>query len=131
MDRLEVSDWICGSGGLVLLISSFFPWYRWNVGIYGGGSSGAGYGWLCFFLGLVAIVFVVLKVVGVDFELPFPEGLIYIGAGGVGILIAVLRLVFRPGGIGITAGPHIGIFVALVGGAAVVVGGVMKIQEGQ
>ncbi len=129
MDRVETSDWICGVGGLVLLISTFFPWHRWSAGVYGSVSSGAGYGWLCFFLGLVAIVFVVLRVAGVDFELPFPDGLIYIGAGGLGILIAILRLIFRPGGFGFNASPHIGIFVALVGGAVVVVGGVMKLRE--
>lgn len=131
MDRLEPSDWVVGAGGLVLFIASFLPWYRWG-GFSGIGiSTGAGYGWLCFFFGLVAIVWMILRVAGVldTVALPFPDGLVYLVVGGLGALIAILRLLFRPGAPGFTASPHVGIFFALAGAAAVIVGGVMKIRE--
>ena len=131
MDNIRPADWTIGGGGLVLIIASFLPWYHWNIGGFGlSVSTGAGYGWLCFVLGLAALVWVGLRafeVVNLDF--PFPEGLLYIGAGGLAGLIAVLRLLFRPGGGGINASPYIGIFVALAGAAAVIVGGIIKLRE--
>ncbi len=130
MERFEVSDWVVGGGGLVLVIASILPWYSWNVMGMGGGGSGAGFGWLCFVLGLGAVVWMALNVFEViNVELPFPQGILYLGAGGLSALIAVLRLLFRPGALGVTASPHIGIFLALVGAAAVIAGGVMKLRE--
>ena len=130
MEQFEVSDSVVGGGGLALIIASILPWYSWNImGVHTGGS-GAGYGWICFVLGLGVIVWMVLNVFEViNVELPFSQGVLYLGAGILSALIAVLRLLFRPGGFGVTAGPHIGIFVAIIGAAAVIVGGVMKLQQ--
>ena len=97
------STWIAGGGAVVLLISTFFSWGRYDLPLgisvnVSGWDTGA-LGKLVFFVALIAIVLVVIDHMKVDVsQLPVPVSLALIGAAGLAVLLVVIRFIDMPDG---------------------------------
>jgi len=135
ISNIETSDWIAGGGALLLFISLFLPWVRVSVsggGIGVTGTSGASFAWISMISVLAVLGIFVATLLNVD--LPFPSGLVYLGAGALSVLFTLLVILIRPIGTGgfsvsgISKIPWYGAFIGLVAGAGVLVGGFMKWQ---
>jgi hypothetical protein len=138
--NLTNGDITIGAGLLVALIATFLPWY--SVSASGGGFSysasisGFGYwsGILFFIALLVGIVYYVLRtfVPGVAIPaMPTADFILYAGLGVFMILMALIFLLASGGGAsvpgaGYSAGVSFGLFIAIIAGAAVAVGGYLK-----
>jgi hypothetical protein len=137
--NVEVPDWIASGSGLVLFISLFLPWVHIKVGVAGfnqSGNAGASFGWISIISFLAVLTILTLTIL--DVELPFPSGLVYLGAGALSVLMTVLVMLVRPfgglGGLGITGVnvskiPWYGAFIGLIAGIGILVGGFMKWNE--
>lgn len=136
IQNVEVPDWIAGGSALVLLITLFLPWVRVSIG--GGGinvtgTSGASFGWVSIISVLAVFAMVLLTLF--DAELPFPSGLVYLGAGALSVLFTVLVMLFRPIGTsgftvsGISKIPWYGSWFGLLAGIGIIVAGFLKFQE--
>jgi hypothetical protein len=128
--------WIAGGGALVLFISVFLSWY--NVSVKGlAYSGGVGSGWssvdaakLVALLALIALAALVIELFVPTVTLPLPASLIVIGAGGLSVLLVLLKMVSHPDAPSpISVGLSYGIFVALIAAVATTVGGYLKMQE--
>jgi hypothetical protein len=136
IQNVEVPDWIAGGSALVLLITLFLPWVRVSIG--GGGikvtgTSGASFGWVSIIS--VLAVFAMVLITLFDVEVPFPSGLVYLGAGALSVLFTVLVMLFRPIGTsgftvsGISKIPWYGSWFGLLAGIGIIVAGFLKFQE--
>lgn len=132
--RLTTGDMIAGGGGVVLLISLFLPWYGVSVDVAGFSASESGSGWevlgfidiLLFLISVAAIAVVVAKAAGaLPTELPAP--VVLLGLGALAVLLVIYRIIDIP-----TEGEvpdqvdlsrEVGIFIALLGSAAIAYGG--------
>ena len=132
--RLTTGDIIAGVGGIVLLISLFLPWYGASVDVAGFSASESGSGWeamsfidiLLFLIALVAIAVVAARAAG---RLPaeVPAAVVLLGLGALAVLLVLYRIIDIPveGDIPdeVDLSRKIGVFVALIGAAAVAYGG--------
>ena len=132
--RLTTGDIIAGVGGIVLLISLFLPWYGASVDVGGFSASESGNGWeamsfidiLLFVIALVAIAVVAARATG---QLPaeVPAAVVLLGLGALAVLLVLYRIIDIPveGDIPdeVDLSRKIGVFVALIGAAAVAYGG--------
>ena len=133
-DRVKASDWVTGIGGLILFISVFLDWFKFSFGGIGmsgvGGASGVDATKLCYLIALVAllaIAVVVLRVVEVDLDaMPVPMSVVVMAAGGLSLVIVILRMVIHQDFLSLSYG----IFISLIAAIAVVVGGVLMQREG-
>jgi len=130
--NVEVPDWVAGGGALLLFIALFLPWVHIKIaGVSANG--GAGFGWISIISVLAVTTILTLTIF--DVELPFPTGLVYLGAGGFSLLITILVMVARPfgglglSGLGISKIPWYGAFIGFIAGAAILVAGYLKFQE--
>jgi hypothetical protein len=133
--RLTTGDIVAGVGGIVLLISLFLPWYGASADIPGFGSvSNDASGWqalgfidiLLFLIAVAAIAVVAARAAGaLPADIPAP--VVLLGLGGLAVLLVLLRIIDIPveGDIPdeIDFSRKIGIFIALIGAAAVTYGG--------
>lgn len=148
LSRLSMGEKILGAGGIVLLISTFLPWYKWSSSGFGYSSS---YSWslwtagnfiaFLIFLGVVAGVgLVVLRMLGIlDIsDQGVPEGLVVLIAAAVAGGLTLLKFLSIPGGTAefsgefgfeASSGRSIGAWLGLLAAAAFVVGAVMKFME--
>lgn len=132
--RLTTGDIIAGVGGIVLLISLFLPWYGASVDVAGFSASESGSGWeamsfidiLLFVIALVAIAVVAARATG---QLPaeIPAAVVLLGLGALAVLLVLYRIIDIPveGDVPdeVDLSRKIGVFVALIGSAAVAYGG--------
>jgi len=136
MDLTKVSrnDWIVVAGAVLMFIGSLLPWYGVSVEFAGMkvvGDSWNGWhfsylGWLTAFLCVAAAALVVTRALRIfRFELPVPDALLVMAAGGLSTLIVLVRMVVQPD----FADLRWGIFIALLGALAVAGGGFMKNAE--
>ena len=133
LNNVETPDWIAGGSALLLFIALFLPWVRVSTGETGVGkfvfTGGASFGWICILSVLVVMAAFVVTLLDVD--VPFPVGLVYLGAGGLATLITVLMMLVRPISLGLGIAGHGGIpwygsFIALIAGVGILVGGWLK-----
>jgi hypothetical protein len=119
--------------GLVLMLSSFMSWY---AGSSIEGPTLAVIGWhtgtlgkLVFFVGLAVVALAILGEAG--FELPptVPESLLTIALGALGTILVLIRLISIPDTFAGTSGRGIGIWIGLLAGLAVIVGGLLRAGE--
>jgi hypothetical protein len=138
IQNVETPDWIAAGSALLLFISLFLPWVhvKWGGDLAGGKvtiNAGPSFGWISIFS--VIVVFAIVGVTIFDVELPFPSGLVYLGAGGLSALFTLLVMLLRPigtGGLtisGFSKIPWYGAFIALIAGIGILVAGFMKFQE--
>jgi hypothetical protein len=132
--RLTTGDMIAGVGGIVLLISLFLPWYGVSVDIAGFSASESGSGWealgfidiLLFLISVAAIAVVAARAAGaLPADIPAP--VILLGLGGLAVLLVLYRIIDIPvdGNVPdeVDLSRKFGIFIALIGAAAVTYGG--------
>ena len=123
------STWIAGGGAVVLLISTFFSW--WKVSALGFSVDASGWdtgalGKLVFFVALIAIALVVVDHMKVDIsQLPVPVSLAVLGCGALSLLLVIIRYIDTPDGVSRAWG----IYVAIVAAAVLTYGGWLKLQE--
>jgi hypothetical protein len=133
IQNVEVPDWIAGGSALVLFIALCVPWWV-RISFMGqSGTGGASFGWLSVLSVLAALAGVGLTLF--DVELPFPTGLLYLGAGAFAVLMVLLVMLVRPIGAGgftitgISKLPWISSWFGLLASIGIVVGGFMKFQS--
>jgi len=117
--------------GVVLAVSAFTGWYSgpgqgvkvsitgWDTGIAGK---------VVFFLGVAAVLVVVLREVGVTLPAAFPESLITIALGAVATVIVLIRVLSIPDDF-FFAGRGVGIWISLVAAIGVIVAGLLEASE--
>jgi hypothetical protein len=132
--RLTTGDMIAGVGGIVLLISLFLPWYGVSVDVAGFSASESGSGWevlgfidiLLFLISVAAIAIVAARAAG---ALPadLPAAVILLALGALAVLLVLYRIIDIPtdGDVPdqVDLSRKVGIFIALIGAAAVMYGG--------
>jgi hypothetical protein len=122
--KVSTYDWGVIAAGAVVLITSFLPWYGSSGKVAGFGFSATRSGWATF-LGILAIL---LLVAAAGFvlatrafavrapQMPVGPAALVVGLAGLGTALLLIRLLSydRASGGGISVGPKIGIFIALL-----------------
>jgi hypothetical protein len=131
--RLTTGDMIAGVGGIVLLISLFLPWYGVSIDVAGVSASDSGTGWqaldfidiLLFAVSIAAIGVVAARAAG---QLPaeVPGAVVLLALGAFAVLLVLYRIIDIPVDDvpdEVDLSRKIGIFIALIGAAAIAYGG--------
>jgi hypothetical protein len=117
--------------GLLLTLSALTGWYSrdgvgaavsvigWNTGTIGKA---------VFFLGLAAVLLVVLREVGVDMPAAVPESLVAIAIGAVATILVLVRIVSIPDTF-FDASRGIGIWISLACAVGIIVAGLLEASE--
>lgn len=125
----ERVTWVAG---LVLALSSFMDWYAghgvgvtlsvigWHTGVLGK---------LVFFVGLAVLAIVVLREAGIELPPSVPESLVIVGLGALATIFVLIRLISIPDSVLPADGRGIGIWISLLAGLAVILGGVLRAAE--
>ncbi|MBW3665189.1 MAG: hypothetical protein KY469_19010 [Actinobacteria bacterium] len=129
MENLSNGQKIALGGGLVLLISSFLPWYGVDLGGFGGVSINAwnaGFlAWAGVLVGLAAAVLIALKAFQGNAVSAggFATEQLAVILAGIGLVLILLRLITE------TNFLKYGIFVGLVAAAAMTYGAFLSMRE--
>jgi hypothetical protein len=117
--------------GLLLAVSALTGWYTGE----GEGTTVSIIGWhagtigkIVLFLGLAAVLLVVLREVGVDLPAAVPESLIAIAIGSVATILVLVRLISIPDTF-FFASRGIGIWVSLLCAIGIIVAGLLEASE--
>ncbi|HWW09032.1 MAG TPA: hypothetical protein VNY76_02190 [Candidatus Acidoferrales bacterium] len=142
--KFSNGDAVIGVGLIVAFITVFLPWYSASASSqFGSFSSSVGglglwAGWLFFLVTIAGIVLFVIRnfVSSVNMPaLPQTDAIIFLIVGIVLVVLGVLWLLTGGGstvsGPGYSAGPSFGLFIGLIAGAAVAVGGFLKRSDPQ
>jgi len=119
--------------GVVLAVSSFTGWYSgsgsdqgvsisvlgWNTGVIGK---------LVLFIGLVVVLVLALRELGVQPPAALPESLVTIALGAVATILVLIRTIDIPDDF-FFAGRGIGLWISLVAALGVVVAGLLQASE--
>jgi hypothetical protein len=117
--------------GLLLALSAFTGWYTgegdvttvsvlgWNTGTVGK---------IVFFLGLAAVLLIVLREVGVELPAAVPESLVAIAIGSVATVLVLVRLSSIPDTF-FFANRGIGIWISLVCAVGIIVAGLLEASD--
>jgi len=117
--------------GLLLAMSSLTGWYSGE----GNGTTVSVIGWhtgtigkIVFFLGLLAVLFVVLREAGVELPAALPESLVAIAIGSVATILVLVRLISIPDTF-FFASRGIGIWISLVCALGIIASGLLAASE--
>lgn len=117
--------------GLLLAVSSLTGWYTGE----GEGTTVSILGWhtgtigkVVLFLGLAAVLLVVLREVGVDLPSAVPESLVAIAIGSVATILVLVRLISIPDEF-FFASRALGIWLSLVFAIGIIVAGLLEASE--
>ncbi len=117
--------------GLLLAVSAFTGWYTGE----GEGTTVSVLGWhtgtvgkVVFLLGLLAVLLVVLREVGVQLPASVPESLVAIAIGSVATVLVLVRLISIPDTFWF-AGRGIGIWISLVCSIGIITAGLLEASE--
>ena len=117
--------------GLLLSVSAFTGWYTGG----GEGTTVSVLGWhtgtigkVVFFLGLLAVLIVVLREAGVDMPAALPESLVAIAIGSVATILVLVRLISIPDTF-FFASRGIGIWISLVCALGIILAGLLEASE--
>jgi len=117
--------------GLLLSVSAFTGWYTGE----GEGTTVSVLGWhtgtigkIVFFLGLLAVLLVVLREVGIEMPATLPESLIAIAVGSVATVLVLVRLISIPDTF-FFASRGIGIWISLVCAVGIIAAGLLEASE--
>ena len=124
--------WIAG---LVLALSSFMGWYSGSAA-EGQGPPLAVLGWhtgtlgkLVFFIGLAVVLLAVAEEVGVELPPSIPASLVVASLGTLATIFVLVRLISIPDTFAGTASRGVGIWISLVAGLLVILGGLVRAAE--
>jgi hypothetical protein len=124
----EALAWL---SGIVFALSSFMGWYSfegelatvsvtgWNTGTIGK---------LVLFVGLSALLFLVLGATGLELPPSIPAGAVVSGIGAVGTILVLIRVIDIPDRFA-GAGRGIGLWISLLAGVLLIVAGFVKANE--
>jgi len=117
--------------GVMLTLSALTGWYTGS----GQGTTVSVIGWhtgtigkVVFFLGLAAVLLVVLREVGVELPAALPESLIAIAIGSVATILVLVRLISIPDTF-FFAGRGVGIWISLACAVGIIVAGLLEASE--
>jgi hypothetical protein len=117
--------------GLLLAVSALTGWYTGE----GEGTTVSVIGWhtgtigkVVLALGLLAVLLVVLREVGVDLPAAVPESLLAIAIGSVATVLVLVRLISIPDTF-FFANRGVGIWVSLVCALGIIVAGLLEASE--
>lgn len=117
--------------GLLLAVSAFTGWYTGD----GEGTTVSVLGWhtgtvgkVVFLLGLLAVLLVVLREVGVQLPASIPESLVAIAIGSAATVLVLVRLISIPDTFWF-AGRGIGIWISLVCSIGIITAGLLEASE--
>jgi hypothetical protein len=117
--------------GLLLALSALTGWYTGE----GNGTTVSVIGWhtgtigkIVLVLGLVAVLLVVLREVGVDMPAAVPESLVAIGIGSVATILVLVRIVSIPDTF-FFASRGVGIWISLACAVAIILAGLLEASE--
>lgn len=128
---LGLGDGLALVAGLVLAVSSFTGWYTgegqgvtisvlgWNTGTLGK---------LVLVVGLVVVLVVALREVGVEPPTAVPQSLLTIALGALGTIFVLVRVVSVPDDF-FFAHRGIGLWISLVAAIAVILAGLLQASE--
>jgi hypothetical protein len=118
--------------GLLLALSALTGWYTGDGSV---GTTISVIGWhtgtigkIVLFLGLAAVLLVVLREVGVALPAAIPESLITIAIGSVATILVLVRLISIPDTF-FFAGRAVGIWISLLCALGVIVAGLLEASE--
>lgn len=131
--KLDTLDRVLIGAAFVTFICIFLPWYGASYHGISASTSGwsTGYGWFAALLIVAAGVYRLLLRSEVDLsKVPAGPSVVVLGVAGLGELLVVIRWITIPRGsfLGVTWGPQIGIILAAIAGAVVVVAAVMQFR---
>src|SRR5690606_27210710 len=133
LNKLSTSDKVIAGSAIALLIFSFFPWFKVDLGPFGGDLTINGWEWffwgiLPVLLGLVMLAQIAITVFSPETklpDLPVTWGQVHLGAGGIAAVLVVLKLL-----IGQTGWDRsFGLILAAIAAVGLGVGGFLKFQE--
>ena len=117
--------------GLLLAVSALTGWYTGE----GEGTTVSVLGWhtgtigkIVFFLGLAAVLLIVLREVGVDMPAAVPESLVAIGLGSIATILVLVRLITIPDTF-FFANRGVGIWVSLLCAIGIILAGLLEASE--
>jgi hypothetical protein len=117
--------------GLLLAVSALTGWYTGE----GEGTTVSIIGWhtgtigkIVLFLGLAAVLLVVLREVGVDLPAAVPESLLAIAIGSIATVLVLVRLISIPEDF-FFASRAVGIWVSLLCAVGIIVAGLLEASE--
>lgn len=137
LNKLTLGDRVIAISGIVLFVFSFFDWFTAEIG---GETLDSGNAWdftlpmLAVLIGIAMVVIVALKAFGVALPESVPWGLVLLVMGVIVfafILIKLIAGVDVAGPFDIDVKRKIGIFVGVIAGAGLAVGGYLNFQAGQ
>ena len=117
--------------GLLLALSALTGWYTGE----GSGTTVSVIGWhtgtigqVVLFLGLAAVLLIVLRELGVDMPAAVPESLVTIAIGSIATVLVLVRLISIPDTF-FFASRGIGIWISLACAVGIVVAGLLEASE--
>ena len=117
--------------GILLAMSALTGWYSGE----GNGTTVSVIGWhtgtvgkVVLFLGLAAVLLVVLREVGVSLPASVPESLVAIGIGSVATILVLVRIISIPDTF-FFASRGIGIWISLVCAIGIILAGLLEASE--
>jgi hypothetical protein len=128
---LGIGDRLCLLAGLVLAVSAFTGWYTgpsegvtvsvtgWNTGTLGK---------LVFAVGVLVVLVVALREIGVEMPAAVPESLVTIALGSIATVLVLVRVFSIPDDF-FFAGRGVGIWISLAAAIGVIVAGLLQASE--
>jgi hypothetical protein len=117
--------------GLLLAMSALTGWYTGE----GNGATVSVIGWhtgtigkIVLFLGLAAVVLVVLREVGINLPASVPESLIAISIGSIATILVLVRIISIPDDF-FFASRGLGIWISLACAIAIILAGLLEASE--
>ena len=117
--------------GLLLAMSALTGWYSGE----GNGTTVSVIGWhtgtigkVVLFLGLAAVVLVVLREVGVSMPASIPESLVAIGIGSIATILVLVRIISIPDSF-FFASRGVGIWISLACAVGIILAGLLEASE--
>jgi hypothetical protein len=117
--------------GLLLALSALTGWYTGE----GNGTTVSVIGWhtgtigkLVLFLGLVAVLLIVLREVGVNLPASVPESLVTIAIGSVATILVLVRIISIPDSF-FFASRGLGIWISLACAVGIILAGLLEASE--
>ena len=140
MSALRLGDLLAIGGGLLYFIAKYFPnasvsakttgLFNYSVTVNGWQATRGIWDFLEIILFLAAIVAPIVIGLNLLPQLQPSKGWLYTGIGGGLVLLTIIAFVDAKsqvnGGIGVSVGPSIGLFLLIIFGIVVAVGGLMK-----
>ena len=126
-----MGGWVTFLFGLLLALSALTGWYTGE----GNGTTVSVIGWhtgtigkIVLFLGLAAVLLMVMREVGVNMPASVPESLVTIGIGSVATILVLVRIISIPDSF-FFASRGVGIWVSLACAVGIILSGLLEASE--